>query len=169
MRTGFLGRRVGQAADKPRRPTIYLNTWWAGARVARQSHPGLRKSYVDLGDLLIRLLVRHHGWHMSEGFCRNAAQCESLGHRPRKRAISSRKALKGREEETRSFRPVGAGDIRCAFSQGVALGCHMVCLWHGTLGVPSLSSDNCFSLTATTRKSRLGGIFWGVIGGRNDN
>ncbi len=71
---------------------------------------------------------------VSEGDCRNAAQCESLGHRPRKQAISSRRALKGREEATRSFRPVGAWNIRFAFSQGVALGCHMVCLWHSTHG-----------------------------------
>ncbi len=33
-------RRVGQAADKPRRPTVLkLHTWWAGTRVARWSHP----------------------------------------------------------------------------------------------------------------------------------
>ncbi len=40
MRTGVCARRVGQAADKPRRPTVLeLHTWWAGARVARWSHP----------------------------------------------------------------------------------------------------------------------------------
>jgi hypothetical protein len=34
-----LRRRVGQAAAKPRRPTIFLHTRWAGVRVARWSHP----------------------------------------------------------------------------------------------------------------------------------
>ncbi len=29
--------------------------------------------------------------------CRNAAQCESLGHRPRKRQVSNAEALKGRD------------------------------------------------------------------------
>jgi len=33
-------RRVGQAAAKPRRPTVdRVHTWWAGARDARWSHP----------------------------------------------------------------------------------------------------------------------------------
>ncbi len=40
--------------------------------------------------------------------CRNAAQCESLGHRPRNRAISNRKALKGQDWGMRHhFAPLG--------------------------------------------------------------
>ena len=65
--------------------------------------------------------------------CRNAAQCESLGHRPRKRQKLNVEALKGRDGDARSFRPFGAFDFRFAVSQGVALGFHILCLWHSTL------------------------------------
>lgn len=59
----------------------------------------MRKSRVHWCDLLIRFLFRHPAG-VSEGFCRNAAPCESLGHRPRKQAILSRKALNGRKQDT---------------------------------------------------------------------
>ena len=40
MRSGVFARRVGQAADKPRRPIVLeLHTWWADVRVARWSRP----------------------------------------------------------------------------------------------------------------------------------
>ena len=63
--------------------------------------------------------------------CRNAANCESLGHRPRNRVISNPKALKGRNAFAASFRPCGAFVLSFEGPQGVALGYHIVCLWHG--------------------------------------
>ena len=39
--------------------------------------------------------------------CRNAAECESLGHRPRNLAISTMTALKGRNCEHDHFAPSG--------------------------------------------------------------
>ena len=65
--------------------------------------------------------------------CRNAAQCESLGHRPRIRFISNTKALKGQNcGRASSFRPVRAVCGSIYFSQGDALGFRILGLWPGT-------------------------------------
>ena len=69
--------------------------------------------------------------------CRNAAQCESLGHRPRNRFISNTNALKGQNwGRASSFRPVGAVCVSNHFSQGDALGFRIWGLWPGTHSAP---------------------------------
>ena len=69
--------------------------------------------------------------------CRNAAQCESLGHRPRNRFISNTNALKGQNwGRASSFRPVGAVCVSIHFSQGDALGFRILGLWPGTHSAP---------------------------------
>ncbi len=56
-------------------------------------------------------------WHTD---CRNAAQCESLGHRPRNRAISNTKALKGRDGGMpHHFAPLGLFLSRSIFPRAM--------------------------------------------------
>ena len=66
-----------------------------------------------------------------DGGCRNAAQCESLGHRPSNR-VSNVGALKGRNGNAQSFRPLGALAVFIGLTQGVALGYQILGLRHGT-------------------------------------
>ena len=69
--------------------------------------------------------------------CRNAAQSESLGHRPRNRFISNTNALKGQNwGRASSFRPVGAVCVSIHFSQGDALGFRILGLGPGTHSAP---------------------------------
>ena len=66
-----------------------------------------------------------------DGGCRNAAQCESLGHRPSNR-VSNVGALNGRNGNAQSFRPLGALAVFIGLTQGVALSYQILCLRHGT-------------------------------------
>ena len=96
------------------------------------------------------------------GDCRNAAQCESLGHRPRNRAISNTKALKGRDRGiSSSFRPFGAFCVSIHLSQGDALGFHILGLWPRPLfALPQRTSsgricDRGLSINLETFRARL--------------
>ncbi len=85
------------------------------------------------GEAIIMRTCRPVGPERLLADCRNAAQCESLGHRPRNRFISNAKALKGRNwGRATSFRPLGAVCVSNHFSQGDALGFHILGLWPGT-------------------------------------
>ena len=106
MRTGVFARRVGQAADKPRRPTVLeLHTWWPALALLSGPTLGCAKvGFVRASDLsgfcsgrvLITIQSREkQSDRRATCFRAKGTQCDSPGQRPGKMRIECSKPQRG--------------------------------------------------------------------------